>query len=218
MPRKTTQPRTDAEFVDWAKMVTSHCTTNLSAWGISQAFITDLGGKVGSAIDAYTKNSDPSTKNRTTVATKNETFRILRETMSVVVPALVSNTKISNDELAQMGLPTRIHHYHGPLPVPANAPNVEVHSGEHHVVDVYVSNPQLGQVTSYLKDPEDYGFVMRYKLEDEETWHEKNYTKLHTRLIFEDKDVKKNLSIMVAWINPRLEHGPWSDTITVIVN
>lgn len=218
MPRKTTQPVTDAGFIAWAGTVFAHCVKHATEWGLPTATLTDIGSKRADAEAAYAANQDIAGKSRATVAAKNETFRILREAMRLFTPTLVVNMKISNDELEQMGLPTRIHHYHGPLPVPSHTPNVDVHSGEHHVVDVYVSNPQLGQSTTYLKDHEEYGFILRHKLDDEDVWHEKNYTRLHVRLTFEDKDVRKNLSLQVAWINPRLEHGPWSDMITVIIN
>ncbi|MDR2359653.1 MAG: hypothetical protein LBD87_07660, partial [Prevotellaceae bacterium] len=59
---------------------------------------------------------------------------------------------------------------------------------------------------------------VRYRKEDCEEWHSGYSTRLHTDLFFNGEDSGKRLILMAAWINPRLQQGPWSNEITVLIN
>ncbi|MDR2119915.1 MAG: hypothetical protein LBP64_03450 [Tannerella sp.] len=46
----------------------------------------------------------------------------------------------------------------------------------------------------------------------------KGSTRLHMTLLFDEADEGKHVTFTAAWINPRLQHGPWSDAIKVLIN
>jgi hypothetical protein len=191
---------------------------NLTKWKIDNTKMQELGGIANTAKSAYSENINPEEKNRRTSKTKIEAFSALREYMSIFTLTLIANLNIGDDDLAAMGIRPRKRHAYMPLPTPPHAPNLEVISGQHHEVSAYASIPQLGHSTTYLKDHGVFGIRLRTRLEGESEWRERDYTRVHVSLAFNDEDVGKHLSVAVAWINPRLENGPWSDTITVIIN
>ncbi|MDR0766033.1 MAG: hypothetical protein LBF09_03730 [Odoribacteraceae bacterium] len=211
-------PTKDAEFIAWALNIYEKCVTNATEWKLSTATLQELSKYATDARTAYTTNSNKEDRSRKTAKLKKDSFVALREYLSVFIPTLTSNMNISNGELEAMSIRTRKHHAHHPLPVPPRAPAINVDSGKHHIVSIFASIPQLDGATTYLKSEKYYGICLRTRLEGQEEWHEKNYTRLHVDLLFNDADVKKELSVAIAWINPRLEHGPWSDTVTVIIN
>jgi hypothetical protein len=110
------------------------------------------------------------------------------------------------------------HHAHEPLPRPTFAPSIYTVAGQHFTVTVYVEIPQHGHPSSYLTQHGLHGFVLRYRKEGESEWREVHSTRLHVTLTFEEADQTKFLTLAAAWINPRLEHGPWSEEIKVLIN
>ncbi|MDR0544575.1 MAG: hypothetical protein LBG30_04425 [Odoribacteraceae bacterium] len=217
MPRKT-QPTKDSEWIAWAQKFNTDCTTNATALKLTTAQLQAMGILVYDAKTAYDANSVRGSRTHATVAAKNAAFKALRAHISALILTLVGNEAIPNELLDSLGLPTRIHTSHEPKPAPSHTPDLKVESGQHHVVDAYVSNPQHGQATTYARAPEEHSIAIRLKFEGEEGWREQHSSRLHTRLIFTDAEVGKRLSIQAAWTNARFEHGPWSDVVTVIIN
>ncbi|MDR1405842.1 MAG: hypothetical protein LBI89_01380, partial [Prevotellaceae bacterium] len=78
--------------------------------------------------------------------------------------------------------------------------------------------PQHGQPSEFLKKKGYHGFVVRYRKESETEWHERHTTRLHITLLFDSGDEGTHLLLTTAWINPRIQHGPWSDELRVLVN
>jgi hypothetical protein len=157
-------------------------------------------------------------KNKNTAALKRETFAELRVFLSTYVYVLLANTNVPDEAIDGMGLPPRKHHFHGPLPEPDEAPEQTAIVGQHHDVTVYVAVAILGQPVEYLAKKGYHGFIIRYRREDETEWRERYSTRLHLTLYFDAEDQGKNLHIIVAWINPRLQHGPWSDETVTMIN
>jgi hypothetical protein len=213
-----TQPRKDAEFIAWALNVDVQCTQNQANWQLDAGKVQTLNALTASAHNAYLANENPETRNRLTTASKRMTFASLRSFFSTYVPVLVANEAISEDALAGMGLPSRQHHFHTPLPVPTEAPEVSAVVGQHHEITVYVNIPQHGQPSEFLSKKGYHGFVVRYRKDGDAEWTEEHSTSLHHMLFFDSEDEGKHLTLTVAWINPRIERGPWSDEIRVLIN
>jgi hypothetical protein len=213
-----TQPVKDADFIDWARNIDAASVAHETDWNLNTTQVTKLNTLTAAAYAAFEANRNPETTNRRTAADKRVAFAELRAFMSIWTSLLVANDAVTENDLEAMGLPSRVHHFHEPLPVPAEATEMSVAVGQHHDVTVYVSTPQHGQPTEFLTKKGYHGFVVRYRKEDETDWHEEHSTRLHLTLYFDDEDRSKRLKITTAWINPRIQHGPWSDEIEVLIN
>jgi hypothetical protein len=102
--------------------------------------------------------------------------------------------------------------------LPSEAPDITVVIGQHHDVSIHVSIPQYGQPSEYVTQKGYHSFVMRYCKDDEGVSHEENTTRLHFTLLFNEEDYGKFVTVTVAWINPRIQHGQWSDEIRVLIH
>ncbi|MDR2449589.1 MAG: hypothetical protein LBD52_06480 [Prevotellaceae bacterium] len=213
-----TFPVKDADFMSFALNVDGQCTAHENDWGLSPSMVTKLHTLTTAANNAFEKNNNPETKNRRTAASKQVHFGELKPCLSIMIKMLEVNDAVTEEDLRAMGLPSREHHYHEPLPVPTEATETSIAVGQHHDVTVYVSTPQHGQPTEFLQSNNYYGFVVRYRKEEQTEWHEEHSTRLHLTHYFEDEDKGKHLKIVTAWINPRIQHGPWSDEIEVLIN
>jgi hypothetical protein len=213
-----TLPRKDSEFIPMVRNLSDQCSLHQADWNLEAAPVTQLNQLVHDAEAAYRANLNPETANHLTATTKKVSFAVLRAFLSTFVNVLVANKLISDADIEAMGLPSREHHFHQPLPVPGEAPEVSVMVGQHHDVTLYVAIPQHGQPSEFLTKKGFHGFVVRYRKSDETEWHEEHSTRLHLTLLFDSGDEGKHLVVTVAWINPRIQHGPWSDEITVLIN
>jgi hypothetical protein len=213
-----TQPRTDAEYIAWARNIDSQCTAHQTDWHLDSSQVTQLNTLFANADAAYQANLNPETSSRRTAANKKAAFVQLRKFMGLYVNVLVANTYISEEDLAAMGLPSREHHFHMPIPPPHEAPDLIAIVGQHHDVDLYASILQHGQPSEFVTKKEYHGLVVRYRKEGEEAWHEEVSTRLHITLLFDEEDRGKYVVVTAAWINPRIQHGPWSDEIRVLIN
>jgi hypothetical protein len=213
-----TLPRKDSEFIPAVHNINEQCSVHQAEWQLDANQTSQLNMLTVNAENAYQENLNPETANRRTATNKRVTFAALRAFLSTFVNVLVADQLISDTDLEAMGLPSREHHFHQPLPVPGEAPKVSVIVGQHHDVTLYVSIPQYGHPSEFLTKKGYHGFVVRYRKADETEWHEEHSTRLHLTLLFDSEDEGKHLIVTVAWINPRIQHGPWSDEITVLIN
>ncbi|MDR2126979.1 MAG: hypothetical protein LBP63_09140, partial [Prevotellaceae bacterium] len=88
---------------------------------------------------------------------------------------------------------------------------------QHDEMTIYAALPELGHPTSSVGPSEYHGFIIRHKLEGEEKYQTVVSTRLHHTLFFDHADEGKRVLISAAWVNPRLEPGPWSDEISEII-
>jgi hypothetical protein len=213
-----TQPTKDGEFIAWAGNIDTQCTAHQTEWELPSQSVQKLNLLTANAKTAYEANSNPELSNRLTAANKSVSFRLLRNFLSLFVKYLVFNEAVSENDLEAMGLPSRIHHAHQPIPVPTEAPVMTVIVGQHHDVTVYVSRPQHGHPSQHLSKSSYHGFVARYRKNDETEWKEEHSSALHLTLDFDAADVGKQLVVTAAWLNPRFMNGPWSNEETVLIN
>ncbi|MDR3197454.1 MAG: hypothetical protein LBU34_06240, partial [Planctomycetaceae bacterium] len=82
----------------------------------------------------------------------------------------------------------------------------------------YVSTLQHAHPTQFISDTKYGGFLLRYKFEGETVWKTLISTKLHYTLSFTEEEVGKCIAMQAAWVNTRMQPGPWSDEVKVIIN
>jgi hypothetical protein len=213
-----TQPRKDADFIAWANNILTQCVARQTEWQLNAAQVTQFQDLFKGAWDAAAANRNPETANRLTAANKRVSFAALRAFLSTFVNILVANTAISEGDLQGMGLPSREHHFHEPLAPPTEAPENTAVVGQHHDIIIYVAIPQHGHPSEFLTKKGYHGFVVRYRKDGETEWHEEYSTRLHLTLLFDSEDEGKHVTVKTAWINPRIQRGPWSDEISVMIN
>jgi hypothetical protein len=82
---------------------------------------------------------------------------------------------------------------------------------------LYASRPEQVHPTATVGPTHYHGFMIRYRIEGSEHWQSEVSTRLHHTLFFDHADRGKGVTFTAAWVNPRLEPGPWSDEITEII-
>jgi hypothetical protein len=59
--------------------------------------------------------------------------------------------------------------------------------------------------------------MLRYKIEGDADYRTVISTRLHHTLFFEQIDEGKRISLSAAWVNPRLEPGPWCEEMAEVI-
>jgi hypothetical protein len=213
-----TKPTKDADFLGWAQNISARCVENALAWKLGNGDVQELAGRVNAAKTAYDANMNPEYASHHTAAVKDAAFKAVSDFLSTYALALTVNMNISDGELEAMGLPSRVHHAHEPIEPPAESPNVALSVGEHCQVKVAASIPQEGHPSRYVKKGRYHGILLGYLVEGETEWRYEQHTRVRVTLKFEEAQAGKHVTIKAAWINPRLEAGPWCKEITVLIN
>jgi hypothetical protein len=213
-------PGKDSELLAWAKNIEATCRQQMApaSWNIDTSLMDQLTARLSAANSAYAANADPAHKNHDTAAVKQAAFASLKRTLSVFINALEGNLKVPDDALNSMQLRPRHPGGHQPHPVPEETPVLTVITGQHHDVTVYVSTLQHGHPTEYLDTKNFYGFQLKYQFEGDSDWQQLVSTRKHKTLVFDESKEGKYLKLQAAWVNPRIEPGPWSEEVRELVN
>jgi hypothetical protein len=134
----------------------------------------------------------------------------------MLINTLEGNSRVPDSAIELMGLRPRHPHAHQPLPRPAEQVVISVRR-QHDEITVYVSRPEHDQPTSTVGPAHYHGFALRYKIEGDADYRTVISTRLHHTLFFGQEDEGKRVTLSAAWVNPRLEPGPWCEEITEIV-
>jgi hypothetical protein len=215
-----TIPRQDSELLAYSRLIEATCRLHQTSaeWNIDTALLqqlTDLNTAAKTALDA---NASLETRNHFTVAAKNAALAALRAFLSGFIDYLLGNLSVTDEGLDAMGIRPRHPVHHQPLPPPSEAPVIALVTGQHHDLDIYFYKNQAGHPTTYLADPNHYGVLLQYRFEGAPDWQQAIITKKHHTLIFDDASEGKYLQVRAAWLNPRLQQGPWSDTDKKLIN
>ena len=116
-----------------------------------------------------------------------------------------------------MGLRSRAHHKHEPIPAPDEPPVLTV-MHQHDELNLYVSREEHGQPTRSIRPANYHGFKLRWRFEDETEFHTQISTRLHVTLYFEREDATKRVVMSAAWVNPRLQEGPWCEDVIEVIS
>lgn len=213
-----TQPVREEEFVAWARSLASSCTERQTEWGLDPATVQKLNTLTHDAGEAYEHNRNTEYCNRASRVHKDACIAALRQFLRFFIPTLRANEAVEESDLKALGLPSRKRHARQPLPEPREVPEVYVTKSNRQYMKVHVRIPQHGHPTQSRTRKAYHGFTVRYRKEDETGWHDEYTTRLHLNLVFGDEDRGKRLLLMAAWINPRLQRGPWSTEMNVIIH
>jgi hypothetical protein len=216
MHRKSTLERPDNEFIALANTIEAQCSEHAEEWDIDTERLSTLRSLTATAGDAYEKNSDRATRNHLSVTRKKNAFRELRLFLSPYINYLLGNLSVPEEALATMSLRPRRRTARLPKPRPVDAPLVKV-DHQRNEIKVYVTRPDLGHPTQSTSRESYAGFKLRWRFDTETADHIEISTRLHHILFFTREDEARRIHLSAAWINHRLEEGPWSDTLTEII-
>ncbi|MDR1146902.1 MAG: hypothetical protein LBK71_12330 [Verrucomicrobiales bacterium] len=211
-------PRVPGKLIPYAKSIAETCRANLPRWHLNPATLADLEKLVAAADEAYNDNLTKSTRNQISVIRKNSAIRALQLALSPFINFLLSNDSgVSDGELASMGIRPRHRVHHGPLPPPAEAPLLVPRLIAHLTVGLNVSVPQLGHPTEFLAPPACRAAHVQYKFDGAAEWENLLISRKQHALRLADHALGQRCHFRAAWLNPRLEAGPWSDVRSLIV-
>jgi hypothetical protein len=211
-------PVKDAEFIAWAKTIYHDCHENAEEWEIPSEVIAQFSDLVDIAEEAFQSNADKERRNKASVSAKDAAFLSLKQFLQAFINTLEGNLSVPDAAIESMGLRPRHPHAHQPIPLPTDAPVITAVVGQHHDVTTYASTLQHGHPTEFLKNGKYAGFILKYLIDGETQWQSIVSTKLHYTLIFTDAEEGKRIRIQGAWINPRIQNGPWSEEINELIN
>jgi hypothetical protein len=213
---QSTLQKPDAQFLAQANSINGQCHLHEPDWALDSPRIMQFDVALSNANSAYAVNLDPATKTAITSANKKVAFGELKHFLGSFIDYLEVNTNVPDAALAAMGLRPRQRHVFQPLPRPTAPPVISV-KRLHDEITVYVAQPEHDQPTSGVAPTHYHSFIIRYKLEGDADWHTVVSTRLHHTLHFEQTDETKRVTISAAWVNPRLEPGPWCEEISEVI-
>jgi hypothetical protein len=117
-----------------------------------------------------------------------------------------------------MGLPSRQHHRRQPLPPPTESLTLQAASLHPLELQASVRLPSYGHPLHSQTRKAYHGFTLRYRKADDAEWQQVYTTRLRLRLTLDASYGGRSVTLTAAWINPRLQHGPWSNEVEVLVN
>ncbi|MDR1681307.1 MAG: hypothetical protein LBS12_05945 [Prevotellaceae bacterium] len=205
-----TQPTRSSDFIAWVMNLVQRCTEHQPDWQIDTALLSQFQELSQRAETAYTINSNREEANHRTAVEKRLAFANLRRFIGPFVGALRANMRISEADLEAMGLPPRTRAHHEPLPPPDEAPMVVVIPKSGHRIFVYAAVPQSDHPTESTGKKGTRGFIIRYRIDGDEEWREVYSSRRRGILQFDEGDEGKRITLAASWLNPRMQHGPWS--------
>ncbi|MDR1257760.1 MAG: hypothetical protein LBK65_00565 [Tannerellaceae bacterium] len=214
MSRTATLEKPDEQFIALAKSISDQCRLNAVTWEIDQARLDILSSLLATAEEAYHANGNPSTCNHATATVKKAAFAELRRFLSAFIDYLVTNTSVPDDALAAMNLRSRTRPLRQLLPEPADVPIINV-THHHYEVTVYAVRNKHAQPGVHARRY--HGIKIRWRFEDETTWHTELSSRRRCTLCFGHNDKARTIILSVSWINPRLQEGPCSDEISAVI-
>ena len=215
MHKQTTLQKPDAQFLAQANTIDEQCHAHLE-WNIDPQRQSALDTLLSNANNSYKLNLDKATKNAITAANKKKDFGELKHFLGTFIDYLEVNTDVPDAALQFMGLRSREHHASQPLPRPDKQPVLSIVK-LHDEFTVYAAQPEHDQPTAGVAPARYHAFMIRIRHEGEDSYQTVVSTRLHHTLFFERTDEGKRIFISAAWVNPRLEPGPWCEEIPEII-
>ncbi|MDR3350342.1 MAG: hypothetical protein LBN98_01675 [Prevotellaceae bacterium] len=206
----------DAEFLSWAATINTSCHEH-PEWGIDISRVYNFDYLLSNAKSTYEANSNRATRNSTTAQYKNAAFGELKHFLGLFINTLEGDTNVPDAALAFMGLRPRTHKGYQPLDVPKETPGMKLER-VHDELTVYVSQPAKDHQKETVAPIRYHGFALRYKKEDDPAYQTIISTRLHHTLFFSQEDEKKRIFLSAAWVNPRLQTGPWCEEVSVVMS
>jgi hypothetical protein len=89
--------------------------------------------------------------------------------------------------------------------------------GQHGSMTVYVSRIEHGQPTKTVTKKQYYGFKVRWRFANETQYRTDVSSRLHHTIYFEQAHEGERIILSAAWMNSRLQEGPWYEDVTEII-
>jgi hypothetical protein len=206
----------DADLLGFVDNICTQVSAHETDWRVNTQQFMEVNTLLANAKKAYAENRKVDSKNHATAVAKKYAFNALKVETSLFIDALEGNAAVPDEALELMNLRPRHPHAAFPLPVPTETPVVDA-VRQHDELTVYASKPEHDQPTATVGPKRYHGFAIRYKFEGDAEYKIVYSTRLHYTFIFDQEDDGRRLLFSAAWINPRLEHGPWSMEIAEII-
>jgi hypothetical protein len=213
--RRSTLQRPDGQFLAIAKNITEQSVMHASDWNLEPEQLAMLQTLTENANVAYVANTNPASKNHITSVDKRYTFDELKRFLGTYINFLEGNMHVSDEALAVMQLRPRSHPARHPISPPTIPPVMSV-VRKHGELTVYVAQPHIHS-TSSIAPGNYHAFALQWKFEGETEYRTVISTRLHHTLFFDRKDETRRVILSAAFVNPRLQPGPWSDEITEVI-
>jgi hypothetical protein len=140
----------------------------------------------------------------------------LRRFLGTFINYLEINDSVPDAAIKSMGLRPRHRTARQPLARPDEELLLSVKK-LHDEITVYVQRPEHRHTTTTMAPARYHGFILRYRIEGEEQYQIALSTRLRHTILFDRANEGKRVFLSAAWVNPRLENGPWSKEISEII-
>jgi hypothetical protein len=211
-------PRRDIEYLNWARNIVQTSATHAQAWGLPPARVAQMENLAQTAHAAWEANNNPATTNHTSVTAKNAALASLKTQVSLFINLLLSTPQVPDEALAEMHLRPRRRVARQPKPPPADAPVLTIIAGQHHDLTACATPLPHGHPVEHLAGRNHYGFLLKYQFEGDPEVHQLVSTRLRRTLLFDETSKGRYLTLSAAWVNARIEPGPWSEPVRELVN
>jgi hypothetical protein len=213
---QSTLNKPEAQFIAFANTINSQCKEHKTEWNIDNAKLTTFDSLLSTANDAYETNSNKATKNAVTVANKNSAIAELKRFLGSFITYIEINDSVPDAAIEAMGLRPRHRTARQPLARPNEQLLLSVKK-LHDEMIVYAQRPEHGQSTTSVAPTRYHGFILRYRIDGDEQYQIAISTRLRHTIRFDRANEGKRVFLSAAWVNPRLENGPWCNEISEII-
>lgn len=145
---------------------------------------------------------------------------MLQTARRFIIPAFHSDLNyVSDDALAALSIRPRAGAHYSPYPPPSEAPLVNVLQAGLHTLKIVAMYPNAGGHTKYLANvPGIKGMAVYHRQSGTEgPWTVVNTTRLKTEIRFTPASQGQLHDFRVAFMNPTMQEGPQSDTVSAVV-
>lgn len=183
-------------------------------------------GQVPGYRIAYANWEDKQTRSKLYVdSLRVSTYLMLRYCRSTVIPYMLARPDIwSDDDLEAAGVRPRRYSHKSPIPPPQIQPIISVKTGQSHDVKVTVAETLSGGAIRYLVATKgirgcriDWRYTPNGGSPTDIGWNHVYTTRLKEVLNFPALDAGKFVEIRAAFTNPRIQIGPFSPSVQVVI-
>jgi hypothetical protein len=117
-------PRRESELVTWAQNLSTRLNVSPLVFGVPVATAALLETRTDAFVAAYELAANDATKTRGVVAAKNDAKRLMRQTITDVCRLVEGTATVTDQQKYDLGVTVPVQP--SSIPVPANAPGMEV--------------------------------------------------------------------------------------------
>lgn len=215
-------PRSDADFHLWQSAVVVNVQGSATTWGILAADVTALVGQQTLWTAAFGKASNKQNRTAADVQAKDDARAAYEAALrKFIAQWLTNNPRVPNSERQRMGLNVK-EGTRTAVAVPETSPvaTIDFSTRQQHTINF----SDEATPRSKAKPAGVHGCEVWAKVGGEAPKDATEFDYLATDTAtpyvatFESADAGKTVWYMLRWVNSRGERGPWSSTISALVN